>query len=79
MGVVMIYGSLNMQEITRGQGQPLLPQFFGGWIPAWGILTQPLEFPPHDLALASLATRTLASLREELGRPPAPSHVYGLI
>ena len=39
------------------------------------ILTQPLEFPPHDLALASLATRTLASLREELGRPPAPSHV----
>src|SRR4029077_17579818 len=44
MGVVMVYGSLNMQDITRGQGQPLLPQFFGSWIPAWGILTQPLAF-----------------------------------
>ena len=27
MGVVMVYGSLNMQDIARGQGQPLLPQF----------------------------------------------------
>ena len=44
MGVVMVYGSLNMQDIARGQGQPLLPQFFGSWIPAWGILTQPLAF-----------------------------------
>src|SRR2546425_10995306 len=25
MGVVMVYGSLNMQDITPGQGQPLLP------------------------------------------------------
>jgi NADH-quinone oxidoreductase subunit H len=44
MGVVMVYGSLNMQDIARGQGQPLLPQFFGNWIPAWGLLTQPLAF-----------------------------------
>ena len=44
MGVVMVYGSLNMQDIARGQGQPLLPQFFGGWIPAWGLLTQPAAF-----------------------------------
>ncbi|HEY7868742.1 MAG TPA: complex I subunit 1 family protein [Methylomirabilota bacterium] len=44
MGVVMVYGSLNMQDIARGQGQPLLPQFFGSWIPAWGILTQPAAF-----------------------------------
>ncbi len=44
MGVVMVYGSLNMQDIARGQGQPLLPQYFGRWIPAWGILTQPLAF-----------------------------------
>src|SRR5439155_1685227 len=26
------------------QGLPLLPQYFGPWIPAWGILTQPLAF-----------------------------------
>jgi NADH-quinone oxidoreductase subunit H len=44
MGVVMVYGSLNMQDIARGQGQPLLPAVFGSWIPAWGILTQPLAF-----------------------------------
>jgi beta-phosphoglucomutase-like phosphatase (HAD superfamily) len=29
-------------------------------------LTGPLELPPHDLALASLAARTLASLRQAL-------------
>ena len=44
MGVVMVYGSLNMQDIARGQGQPLLPQYFGAWIPAWGLITQPLAF-----------------------------------
>src|SRR5436190_14870197 len=33
-----------MQDIARAQGQPLLPQYFGNWIPAWGILTQPLAF-----------------------------------
>jgi len=40
----MVYGSLNMQDIARGQGQPLLPQLFGAWIPAWGVLTQPAAF-----------------------------------
>src|SRR4030095_7351470 len=44
MGVVMVYGSLNMQDIARGQGQPLLPQYLGAWVPAWGIITQPLAF-----------------------------------
>jgi NADH-quinone oxidoreductase subunit H len=39
MGVIMIYGSLNLQEIVRGQGEHL-----GGWLPLWGILTQPLAF-----------------------------------
>jgi NADH-quinone oxidoreductase subunit H len=39
MGVVMVYGSLNMMEIARGQGALLW-----GWIPAWGIVTQPLGF-----------------------------------
>jgi NADH-quinone oxidoreductase subunit H len=44
MGIVMVYGSLNMQDIARGQGEALLPGLFGAWIPAWGILTQPLAF-----------------------------------
>jgi NADH-quinone oxidoreductase subunit H len=44
MGVVMVYGSLNMQDIARAQGQPLLPAILGDWVPAWGLLTQPLAF-----------------------------------
>lgn len=39
MGVVMVYGSLNLMDIVRGQGALL-----GGWIPEWGIVTQPLAF-----------------------------------
>jgi NADH-quinone oxidoreductase subunit H len=39
MGVIMIYGSLNMMDIARAQGHLL-----GGWLPAWGILLQPLAF-----------------------------------
>ena len=39
MGVIMIYGSLNMMEIVRAQGRLL-----GGWLPAWGIVLQPLAF-----------------------------------
>src|SRR5207245_10459167 len=40
MGVIMIYGSLNMQDIVRAQGR----YFLAGWIPAWGIVNQPLAF-----------------------------------
>jgi NADH-quinone oxidoreductase subunit H len=39
MGVVMVYGSLNLQEIVRAQGALLF-----GWLPKWGIVTQPLAF-----------------------------------
>ena len=39
MGVVMIYGSLNMMDIVRAQGKLLW-----GWLPAWGLLLQPLAF-----------------------------------
>jgi NADH-quinone oxidoreductase subunit H len=53
MGVLMVYGSLDLQEIARGQGtliRDLLPQWLGflhplvGWLPAWGIFLQPLAF-----------------------------------
>jgi len=39
MGVVMVYGSLNMMDIAIGQGALL-----AGFIPKWGIVTQPLGF-----------------------------------
>ena len=53
IGILMIYGTLDLQEIARGQGtliRELLPQglsFLGGlvgWLPAWGVFLQPLAF-----------------------------------
>src|SRR5206468_3961652 len=37
MGVCMVYGSLDLQEIARGQGG-----HWWGVIPQWGLITQPL-------------------------------------
>ena len=39
VGVVMVYGTLDLAELVRAQGQMI-----GGWIPMWGILTQPVAF-----------------------------------
>ena len=39
IGVIMVYGSLNMMDIARAQGQLLW-----GWLPKWGVVTQPLAF-----------------------------------
>ncbi len=40
IGLVMIYGTLDLQNIVRAQGRYLL----GGWIPTWGIFFQPVAF-----------------------------------
>lgn len=37
LGIVMIYSSLDLQEIVQGQGELLW-----GWLPKWGFLVQPL-------------------------------------
>ncbi|MSR77765.1 MAG: NADH-quinone oxidoreductase subunit H [Candidatus Omnitrophica bacterium] len=39
IGVVMIFGSLDLQQIVRGQGKLIF-----GWIPMWGIFLQPIGF-----------------------------------
>lgn len=39
VGVVLTYGTLDLQHIVRAQGALL-----GGWLPAWGIFLQPLGF-----------------------------------
>jgi NADH-quinone oxidoreductase subunit H len=53
IGVLMVYGSLELQEIARAQGlliREMLPQWLVflrpmiGWLPAWGIFLQPLAF-----------------------------------
>jgi len=71
MGVVMVYGSLNMQDITRAQGLPLLPQLFGNWIPAWGILTQPLAF------VIFLTAGMAATKRIPFDMPEGESEIIG--
>jgi NADH-quinone oxidoreductase subunit H len=71
MGVIMVYGSLDMQEIARGQGQPLLPEWFGSWIPAWGILTQPLAF------ILFLTAGIAATKRIPFDTPEGESEIIG--
>src|SRR5437762_5865650 len=39
VGIVMIYGTMDLQEMVRAQGKHL-----GGWIPLWGIVVQPVAF-----------------------------------
>jgi len=53
IGVLMVYGTLELQEIARDQGTligEMLPAWLEslqpviGWLPAWGIFLQPLAF-----------------------------------
>ena len=39
VGVVMVYGTMDLAELVRAQGQMI-----GGWLPRWGIVTQPVAF-----------------------------------
>ncbi|HKH21210.1 MAG TPA: complex I subunit 1 family protein, partial [Gammaproteobacteria bacterium] len=53
IGVLMVHGTLELQEIAREQGallRDILPDWLHflspviGWLPAWGIFLQPLAF-----------------------------------
>ena len=39
IGIVMVYGTLEPQAMVRAQGELLW-----GWLPAWGVVRQPLAF-----------------------------------
>jgi len=39
IGVVMVYQTMDLSELVRAQGRLL-----GGWLPLWGIVTQPVAF-----------------------------------
>jgi NADH-quinone oxidoreductase subunit H len=71
VGVVMVYGSLNLMDIARGQGQPLLPGLLGSWVPAWGILTQPLAF------VLFLTAGIAATKRIPFDMPEGESEIIG--
>jgi len=53
IGILMVYGTLELQDIARGQAtllRDLMPTWLSfltpliGWLPAWGIFLQPLAF-----------------------------------
>jgi NADH-quinone oxidoreductase subunit H len=66
VGVVMVHGSLNLQDIVRGQGRLLL-----GWLPAWGIITQPLAF------ILFLTAGIAATKRIPFDMPEGESEIIG--
>jgi NADH-quinone oxidoreductase subunit H len=66
VGVVMVYGSLNMMDIVRAQGRLL-----GGWVPMWGILTQPLAF------VLFLTAGIAATKRIPFDMPEGESEIIG--
>ncbi len=39
MGLVVLHGTMSLQQMVHQQGE-----YFFGWLPAWGIVTQPLAF-----------------------------------
>ena len=39
VGVIMVYGTMDLADLVRAQGQ-----LIGGWIPFWGIVAQPVAF-----------------------------------
>jgi NADH-quinone oxidoreductase subunit H len=66
IGVVMVYGSLNLMEIVRAQGQLLW-----GVVPKWGILTQPLAF------VLFLTAGIAATKRIPFDTPESESEIIG--
>ena len=66
LGIVMIYGSLDMQEIVRGQGKLLF-----GFIPAWGFIVQPVGF------LLFLAAGLAETKRIPYDMPEGESEIVG--
>lgn len=67
MGIVMIYGSLDLQELVRAQGR----HYLFGWIPMWGILVQPIGF------LLFLAAGIAETKRIPYDAPEGESEIIG--
>src|SRR5881296_422017 len=66
MGIVMWYGSLDLQDIARAQGGLLF-----GWIPKWGVVTQPLAF------ILFLTAGIAATKRIPFDMPEGESEIIG--
>jgi NADH-quinone oxidoreductase subunit H len=84
IGILMVYGTLDLQEIARGQGTLLrdwLPEGAGflraavGWLPAWGIFLQPVAFLLFFTAAVAETKRIPFDLPEAESELVAGSHV----
>jgi NADH-quinone oxidoreductase subunit H len=84
IGILMVYGTLDLQDIARGQGalmRDLLPDSLGflragiGWIPAWGIFLQPLAFLLFFVAAVAETKRIPFDLPEGESELVAGYHV----
>jgi NADH-quinone oxidoreductase subunit H len=84
IGILMVYGSLDLQEIARSQGTLIrdwLPESWAflkvavGWLPAWGIFLQPLAFLLFFTAAIAETRRIPFDLPEAESELVAGSHV----
>jgi NADH-quinone oxidoreductase subunit H len=66
IGLVMVYGTMDLQEIVRGQGK-----YLGGWIPLWGIVVQPVAF------LVFLTAALAETKRVPFDLPEGESEIIG--
>lgn len=66
VGPLMVYGTLNLQEIARAQGGLLL-----GFLPAWGVFLQPVAF------LVFLTAGVAESKRTPFDLPEGESEIIG--
>lgn len=66
IGVLMVYNTVDLQELVRAQGGLL-----GGWLPQWGILYQPIGF------LLFLTTGIAETKRIPFDTPEGESEIIG--
>ncbi len=59
VGLLMIHSAIQLDTIVEGQGELLF-----GWLPAWGIVTQPLAFVLFTVAIFAESNRLPFDLPE---------------
>ena len=67
VGVIMVYGTMDLAELVRAQGRTV----FSGWIPLWGIVTQPVAF------IIFLTAALAETKRAPFDLPEAESEIIG--
>ena len=66
IGVIMVYGTLDLSQLVEKQGHMI-----GGWIPFWGILSQPVAF------VIFLTAALAETKRAPFDLPEADSEIIG--